>query len=176
MEDRLATIRAYARYWADPDPYQVSAEDLRYIFSQAGCEQIPSETDATKSIKNLSEGCYIGKQTKHWCGIFATMVLKHAGLDVKWSLVAGKMKIPASQMEYLSAPGNLSKLRAGDVAVIPKANHHFIVMDTLTDWDGNPLLITIEGNTPGQMIKSNTRPIKDPDPKKRIYGFYHLKV
>jgi hypothetical protein len=175
MDDQVATIRSYARYWADPDPYRVSADDLRYIFSQAGCEQIPSEADAGRSLRNLSEGCYIGKQAKHWCGIFATMVLKRAGVDVKWSLVAGRMNGDKSQIEYLEARNNLAKLRPGDVAVIPKANHHFIVIDNLADWEGSPLLITIEGNTPGQMIKSGTRPLVDPDPKRRIYGFYHLK-
>ena len=111
MEDRLATIRAYARYWADPDPYQVSAEDLRYIFSQAGCEQIPSETDATKSIKNLSEGCYIGKQTKHWCGIFATMV---PALD--WlSLNAQKLGV-RTPGQFFWASGVLSSMLHGSAS------------------------------------------------------------
>ena len=91
MADTVDTIRGYARYWADPDPYGVTGEDLRYIFSQAGCKQLPSLADADKSVKLLSTGCYIGQQTKQWCGIFAAMVLRHAGVNVRWSLVEGKI-------------------------------------------------------------------------------------
>ena len=175
MGDVVATIQSYARYWADPDPYKVSGDDLVYIFSQAGCKQLPSEADAAKSVKTLSEGCYIGKQKKHWCGIFATMVLRYAGVNVSWSLVNGRMNVDKSPYKYLSAAGNLGKLSPGDVAVIKKANHHFLVMDTVEDEGGSPLLLTIEGNTPGQKIKSGTRPLKDPDSNLRIYGFYHFK-
>jgi hypothetical protein len=176
MDETVATIISRARYWADPDPYTVSGEDLITIFEEAPCKSKPKLKDANYSVANLSTGCRIGSETKQWCGIFATMVWRYAGLDVWWDLNGGGLTIKdKSQAEYLPAPGNFDKISAGDVAIIKRANHHFLVVDNMWDWGGEPLLITIEGNTTGQKIKSNTRPLRASVLNERIYGFYHLK-
>jgi hypothetical protein len=97
--------------------------------------------------------------------------------DIYWNLNGGGIEIKKkSQAQYLTAGGNLDKISAGDIAIIPKANHFFLVVDNMWDWSGEPLLITIEGNTTGQKIKSHIRPLRDPVANQRIYGFYHLKI
>lgn len=173
MDDTIALIRSYARWWAAPDPYQVTGDDLREIFKEAHCQQIPSSTDADWSAEHLEWGCRIGHQTKEWCGIFAAAVLNLAGVKCHWSLMTGKI-IPKDQSQLEFRWGHLDEIQPGDVAVIPRAQHHFLIMDNLWDWDGNPLLVTVEGNTTGQKIKSNSRPLHDNRPHERIYGFYHV--
>jgi hypothetical protein len=59
--------------------------------------------------------------------------------------------------------------------MIPKANHHFIVIDV--DYAGNKLW-TVEGNAGNQYIREMTRRFKYPgDPEaaeKEIYGYYRV--
>jgi hypothetical protein len=54
-----------------------------------------------------------------------------------------------------------SGILPGDIAIIPHASHHFIVMGTWTaDEDPNlstQFLLTVEENTSGQRIKSGKR-------------------
>jgi hypothetical protein len=179
MSDVVATIKSYARYWADPDPYKVTGEDLQYIFSQAGCKLVPTYWEAKDSADHYGSNCKLGSGSMvAWCGIFATMVLRYAGMKVYWSFSkfgkeGGGMVTQDAGVGYLSAKAHLSDLSPGDVAVIPDNNHHFIVIDILSKGPGGTLLC-IEGNTAGQKIKSRTRPLVDPDPIKRIQGFYHL--
>jgi hypothetical protein len=176
MGDVVEIIRARARWWADPDPYKVEGQDLQDIFRDAGCKLIPSDHDAEYSAKHLGSNCKLGSGNPvAWCGVFATSVLRFAGLDVYWDFAkygskGGGMVTKALGVGYLSAKTHLDDLSPGDVAVIPDNTHHFIVMDTFSD----DTLLCIEGNTAGQMIRSTIRPLIEPNPKKRIQGFYHL--
>lgn len=71
--------------------WRVWPEELRAFFRVAGCEQVPTEDEARRSL-HLSSGAYVGGQIRHWCGIFACYVLRqYGGLDVRWTLMGGKM-------------------------------------------------------------------------------------
>ncbi|MGH7461352.1 MAG: hypothetical protein ACREMA_10030 [Longimicrobiales bacterium] len=140
------------------------------IFKDAGAEQAPTLAEAEWSLKNLGTGVMVGGQKKHWCGVFAAEVLRRAGVDARWTLLGGGIK--GSGVSLRS--GNQNML-PGDVAMIPKSNHHFIVTDV--DYTGNKLW-TVEGNTGNQYIREMTRQFKYPkDPKaseKTIYGYYRI--
>lgn len=177
MADTIATIRSYARWWAAPDPYKVTGEDLVFIFQHAGCKQIPTVEEASWSADHLMWGCRLGKATRHWCGIFATMVLRYAGVDCHWSLDDGHIHSKSKQLDHIWVwEHGLDGIQPGDVAIIEQGQHHFLIVDNLWDWNGNPLLVTIEGNTTGEKIKSNLRPLHETRPKERIYFYYRLKL
>jgi hypothetical protein len=183
MSDVVATIRSYARYWADPDPYRVSGEDLVKIFKDAGCKVGPDPHVAKYYAEKVGSNVKIGSNPNPvaWCGVFATMVWRYAGLNVYWSFDkhgkgkkgGGGMVYENAGVSYLDGKGNLDDLSPGDVAIIPHNLHHIIVIDTITGL-GEPHLICIEGNAGKQSIKSTIRPLRDPDPNQRIKGFYHI--
>lgn len=80
-----------------------------------------------------------------WCGIFATWVARTAGADTQWRYGAG--------------PSNLKlnfgrNCRPGDIAVIAKDVHHFIVASPLADE-----ILTINGNSDYQSILVKPRPL-----------------
>jgi len=67
-------------------PWQVNAENLITIFAEAGCKSEPEYEDASYSVTHLGYGCRMGKQTKHWCGIFATCVWKYTRGSMRLAL------------------------------------------------------------------------------------------
>jgi hypothetical protein len=73
---------------------------------------------------------------------------------VKWTLSSGKIL-------GVDKVWGHSGIQPGDIAVIPHASHHFIVTGTWSeDEDPNSSsqsLLTVEGNTSGQRIKSGKR-------------------
>ena len=165
-------ILRLAEWWADPGEYKPWPEELISFFEVAEAEQAPSYAEAQKSLTTLSTGAFVGGAVKHWCGIFACHVLREAGLNVRWTLLGGKIVgKSANQVKYV--PGNQG-LRPGDVAMIPKANHHFIV--TGVDYGSNTLW-SVDGNTSGQMIRSLTKQVKYSSQEaatKTIYGYYRV--
>lgn len=77
-------------------------------------------TDSTKAI--------------HWCGIFATYVLRRSGMAVKWHSgigiePSGKDSAWVRKYRRWIEKFDDNAFEVGDIAAIPSANHHFIVVD-----------------------------------------------
>lgn len=151
-------IVALANEWVDPGlSYKPTSDELISFFTDANTEQAPSSAKANKSLVALDVGCYVGGQVKHWCGIFACSVARNAGLSrLRWTLYSGQILGPDVTKVW-----GYSGIQPGDIAIIPHASHHFIVTGTwTTDEDPNSSpqsLLTVEGNTSGQRIKSGKR-------------------
>jgi hypothetical protein len=79
-----------------------------------------------------------GKKLADWCGILATWILKRAGLPARWKLQKGLQGL-GSPVYDLRNPG----IRPGDVCVIRRAWHHFVVVKA--DY-ARGLIVTVEGN------------------------------
>lgn len=164
------SIIQWADWWAFPGEWKPSPEELVDIFKGAGTEQAPTLAEAKWSLANLGTGVKVGGQVKHWCGVLAAEILRRAGVDARWTLLGGGIK--GSGVSY--RPG-YQGMRRGDVAMIPKSNHHFLIRHA--DYAANRIW-TIEGNTQGQYIRARTRQLTYPgDPKaaeKTIYGYYRI--
>jgi hypothetical protein len=103
----------------------------------------------------------VNGQIKHWCGIFACYVIRTQGIlkNVHWTLYGGQI------LGIRRVWGNKG-MKPGDVAIIKKGQHHFIVTDI--DYSKNTLC-TVEGNTDGQYIRAlTTRMISEP------YAYYQI--
>ncbi len=138
---------------------------------------MPTLAEAKKTLATLGSGAFVGGGIRHWCGIFACHVLHYAGVDVSWTLYGGRMKGNSGyQIQYVPGDRNI---RPGDVAVVPKAHHHFVV--TAIDYDNNQLE-SVDGNTTGQYIRQRDKKIRyswkdGPDYASRnIYGYYRVLV
>lgn len=80
-----------------------------------------------------------------WCGIFATWVARSAGANTKWRNGVGPSGLKL----------NFSRnCRPGDIAVMAKNVHHFIVASPLADE-----ILTINGNSDNQAILVKPRPL-----------------
>ena len=165
MSYRLDII-ANAKSWAAPFDHKPDPADLRGFFVEAGCEQVPTLEQATRSL-SLPNGCYLGnsaKDIRHWCGVFATAVLSESGLGVWWTLQGGKMK---------NGPGvgvsihyGHQGIQPGDVGYFTKHSHHFIV----TDIRGS-LFDSVDGNSDDNMIRTKVgRPLASINAYYRIEG------
>jgi hypothetical protein len=68
-----------------------------------------------------------------WCGIFASWCCVQAGVDVRWKFGIGPRP--------LSAKYDVKNIAPGDIGVIPRFVHHFVIAarngDTLTCVNGN---------------------------------------
>jgi hypothetical protein len=155
-------IVALANEWVDPGfYYKPTPDELISFFTDANTEQAPSPDEANRSLATLDVGCYVGGHVKHWCGIFACSVARNAGLDrLKWTLFSGKILGPDVKKVW-----GYSGIQPGDIAIIPHASHHFIVTGTSSeDEDPNSSpqsLLTVEGNTSGQRIRSSKRNLSE---------------
>ncbi|MDA7415216.1 peptidoglycan-binding domain-containing protein [Xenophilus arseniciresistens] len=90
-----------------------------------------------------------------WCGIFATWVVRSAGVETKWRMGAGPSKLKL----------NFSRnCRPGDIAVIAQNVHHFIVASPLADE-----IMTINGNSTNQSI------LVKPWPLSSVRYFYSVE-
>ena len=140
------------------------ADKLKQIFSEA-CETPPSWTP--QNLKALeTPGQWLAKSGRggtsdsqaaiHWCGIFATFVLRKVGLDVKWRSNFGIVSQTATQ--YFDKKNSFvpkeqfdrNGFAPGDVCVIPAANHHFLVIEAP---EGSESLLCIAGNGNKQQIE-----------------------
>lgn len=70
----------------------------------------------------------------HWCGIFATYVLRRSGIPVKWHSglgiePSGKTSQWVRKYRRWIEKFDDDAFEVGDVAAIPRANHHFVVVD-----------------------------------------------
>jgi hypothetical protein len=96
----------------------------------------------------------------HWCGIFAAWVLIQAGLKVEWVNASGITE---------KAPGQVKKelggvnIQPGDVCVIAKASHHFLV----TGVNGGSLQ-TIAGNSLFQEVRAENHSTSE------VVATYHI--
>lgn len=84
----------------------------------------------------------VGTLPTEWCGIFAMWVARQAGAETGWG-----DRIPALGRDVLMMWGGTAKavhptpVRQGDIVVIQKASHHFVIVeregDAITSIDGN---------------------------------------
>lgn len=141
------------------------ADKLRQIFSEA-CEIPPAwtsqnlaalETPGMWLAKSGRGGTSDSQAAIHWCGIFATFVLRRVGLGVKWRAGEGIVSGQGSTQYFARKNSWVKKdgfdrngFLPGDVCVIPKANHHFIVIEAP---EGSDTLRCIAGNGNKQQIE-----------------------
>lgn len=134
-----------AKFWASPGEWRPTASHLVDFFKEAGAERWPTLKEAEQSLKQRSTGVYLGNEVKHWCGIFACFVIREMGLTTpRWTLYGGKIK-------NLALIWGHKDMQPGDIAIIPRASHHFIV--TSIDY-GKMKLDSVDGNQMGQLIKA----------------------
>lgn len=142
------------------------AEKLRQIFTEA-CETPPAWTQ--ENLRALeTPGMWLNVSGRggttnsavavHWCGIFATFVLRKVGLDVKWR--SGVGIVSRGSTSYLARRNSWGKegldrkaIGPGDICVIPKSNHHFIIIDAP---EGSDTLRCVAGNGNKQQIEWQT--------------------
>jgi hypothetical protein len=154
-----STIVQWANWWADPGEYRVYPSHLISFFKLAGCAQVPSEKDATESMK-LPYGAYLGGQKeaniRHWCGIFAVYLLRnYCGVTgVSWNLNGTGLNYDGKSVGWRDGTAGI---QPGDIAVITKGQHHFIVtgVDEATN-----TLTSVDGNAGNQMIKRKNKFIR----------------
>ncbi len=107
----------------------------------SGYTRKPSRAELDKYFK-ASGGFPQGfDKTVHWCGLFATYVLRKAGVGVVWQ--HGKI-VDLSGGKDITLVSGSKGIGPGDVAVrdMNTANHHFIVLaepvkGAITSVDGN---------------------------------------
>lgn len=140
------------------------ADLLRKIFDEA-CERPPKWTPTTLQALaspgqwlhvNGSGGTTDSKKAVHWCGIFATFVLRRVGIPVKWRYGVGiiptgpQSKYVHKARSWIASEGfDRDAFETGDVCVIPSSNHHFIVVDATK----SATLRCIAGNGSYQQIE-----------------------
>lgn len=167
----------WANWWAWPGEYKPTPEELISFFEGAGTESQPSLKDAKAALAAGGTGVKIYGQTKHWCGIFACSVLRQAGVDATWSLMNGRITgkgvtSPALPHAYPIRSWS-HEMRPGDIAIIRRYNHHFIVTDV--DYAANQVYC-VEGNTKGQIIRWAVRAIDygRTQPNETVTAFYRV--
>ncbi|MFN8652106.1 MAG: hypothetical protein U0133_09420 [Gemmatimonadales bacterium] len=143
------------------------ADKLRQIFTEA-CLVVPEwskdnlralETPGNWLNVNGRGGTTDSKVAVHWCGIFATFVLRKVGLNVKWRAGIGIENIGSTGfLDRRNRGGKDGRFdpkafAPGDVCVIPRANHHFIVVDAP---EGSDAMRCIAGNGSKQQIEWQT--------------------
>jgi hypothetical protein len=113
---------------------------LVYFFKNAGCEQVPSSAEASRSLSSLANGCYVGAikdgNIRQWCGIWACSTIVEAGAAAKWTLFGGTIRGSGVSKIY-----GYQGIAPGDIAMVNKNRHHFIVTavngSTVDSIDGN---------------------------------------
>jgi hypothetical protein len=191
---RREDILSNAYWWGAYGNFKVSPSELRYICDtavradQGRAVGMPTDKNITDSMGE-STGVFFGTQKKHWCGIFCCMLLREAGLDVKWTLgtlkADQKKDLPTQEAGMLTAghmynvTGSAITLvysgvgvKAGDVAIISAANHHFLITGV------DPVAkkyTTLEGNTTGQIIKSGLRSFRPAAADQTIIAYYRIQ-
>jgi hypothetical protein len=100
-------------------------------------------------------GTYQSGEAIHWCGVFATWILKRAGLSVEWKdrhLTGPSSAITAVNLRLLQPSRQQDErntIMTGDVCAMGANNHHFIVIDGVP---GQNRLLTVEGNVSSQCV------------------------
>lgn len=148
-----------AHWWADPGEWKPSAQDLGDFFKYAGAEAWPSIKEAQDALLYRDTRVKVNGAVKHWCGVFGCYVMRQAGLTIAdWTLYGGKIK-------NIQIVWGSNGMQPGDLAMIEKGNHHFIVTDV--DYS-TKTMSTVEGNTSGQYIRARTRKTTEP------YAYYRI--
>jgi hypothetical protein len=129
---------------------------LQQIFASAYEGAIANTDPAFK--ESQKSGAWPGGQS--WCGIFATSVWRTAGVFAKWKSAVGPVGGGVTKIEFWNfgdisgiAVGSRTAentwLEPGDMGVIAKNAHHFIIVGISSD---RKLLHTVEGNTDYQEL------------------------
>lgn len=162
----ILTVSDAASLRPDPNSRR-GADKLKEILTEA-CETVPAWTaDNLRALKtpgmwlnvNGKGGTSDSQQAVHWCGIFATYVLRKVGLDVKWRsgigiINRGATKFVTKKNRWEKKDGfDPASFDAGDVVAIPRANHHFIIVEAPVD---SKALRCIAGNGSLQQIEWQT--------------------
>jgi hypothetical protein len=159
VRDKVISL---GKFWAAPNPYRPTPDELVGFFTGAGCSQAPTRKDAARVLADAaydsySTGVPIFGQTKHWCGIFAAYCIRASGWsNVRWDLTSGGMPALSKYSDYDVTPG--------DIGIVQGTTQHHVIITAVSDgrvW-------TVEGNTGGQKIIENTRPLS------QISKYYYL--
>lgn len=162
---RRSDVLHFAQDWLQWVDFRAMSSELIYFFQASGAEQVPTQAEAEKSLKE-STGVWIGSSKKHWCGIFCCAILRDAGVNARWTLKGGKIVGDGVKLTW-GRPG----IQPGDVAMINKSNHHFLILGVD---EKAKRYTTLEGNTAGQMVRKRTRPFFPTDSSEAIYGYYKI--
>jgi hypothetical protein len=141
------------------------ADFLKQVLQDA-CASPPSwtaanvralETPGSWLNVNGQGGTTDSQKAVHWCGIFATYVLRRTGMPVKWISGLGidpsgkDAKFVRKYRRWIEKFDD-DAFEIGDVAAIPRANHHFVVVDV-----SDPLKLgCVAGNGEYQRIERQT--------------------
>ena len=132
-------------------PPSWTAENLRALETKGMWLNVSGRGGTTDSTKAI-----------HWCGIFATYVLRRAGMPVKWQSGVGiepsgaESKMVRKYRRWIEKFDD-DAFEVGDVAAIPRANHHFVIVDV----SHATQLGTVAGNGNYQRIERQTHERKD---------------
>ena len=148
------------------------ADFLRTVLTES-CEMPPSWTPANRAAVetpgqwlnvNGQGGTSDSNKAIHWCGIFATYVLKQTGMAVKWRSGVGIVPsdtaskwVRKHRRWIANEKSEDGDFQVGDIAAIPKSNHHFIV----TDISNPSTLGCVAGNGNYQRIERQTHSRRD---------------
>ena len=148
-----------------PDGSRRGADFLRNVLQDA-CAAPPSWTP--ENVRALATpgqwlnvngrgGTSDSAKALHWCGIFATYVLRRVGMPVQWHAGLGiepsgkGTKWVRKYRRWIETFGD-GDFQVGDVAAIPRANHHFVVVDV-----SHPKVLgCVAGNGSYQRIERQT--------------------
>jgi hypothetical protein len=134
-----------------------------------GWTRVPSKSELDNYFKTSLAGPAFDP-TVHWCGIFATYLLKKAGVRCHWAMGDGITDDSNGQdLETTDSPNAQKDLQIGDVVVREPQHHHIIVLEpvdagTIRCVEGNaggvgkPLLAmhwaaNMRNNTVGNIVK-----------------------
>ena len=88
-----------------------------------------------------------------WCGIFATWVLRRAGLEAKWVVGAGivgdKVKLTSGSEGFM--PGDVIVINGAEV------HHAVVISENHKIYDGDGSIDTVNGNADQQSILRHSR-------------------
>lgn len=153
-----------------PGGKRKGADFLRHVLADA-CATPPAWTpDNVRALEtpglwlsvNGRGGTSDSTKAVHWCGIFATYVLRRTGMPVQWHSglgiePSGKTSKWVRKHRRWIEKFDDDAFEVGDVAAIPRANHHFVVVDV-----SDPVSLgCIAGNGGYQRIERQTHRRKE---------------
>ena len=110
-----------------------------------GWTRIPTKSELDNYFRTSLAGPAFDS-TAHWCGIFATYLLKKAGVRCHWVMCDGITDDSNGvDLETASGPDAQKDLKIGDVVVREPEHHHIIVLEPVTAG----AIRCVEGNAGG---------------------------
>jgi len=112
--------------------FQPGATTFKGIGNEPGWIRRPTKEELDKYFRESEAGPAFDP-TVHWCGIFATYLLKKAGVRCHWVRSVGITNDEgASDLETANPPEAQLDLRIGDVLIREPEHHHIIVLEPVS--------------------------------------------